>query len=126
MIIIKNIDVYSPDYIGKKDIFISGGKINLIRDNIDINHEDIKVIDGSNKILTPGFIDQHVHITGGGGEGSFKTRAPEITLSKLTTSGITTVVGLLGTDGTTRSVLSCKSKGIKRGRNKCVRSYWII
>ena len=32
MIIIKNIDVYSPDYIGKKDIFISGGKINLIRD----------------------------------------------------------------------------------------------
>ena len=50
MIIIKNIDVYSPDYIGKKDIFISGGKINLIRDNIDINHEDIKVIDGSNKI----------------------------------------------------------------------------
>ena len=119
MIIIKNIDVYSPDYIGKKDIFISGGKINLIRDNIDINHEDIKVIDGSNKILTPGFIDQHVHITGGGGEGSFKTRAPEITLSKLTTSGITTVVGLLGTDGTTRSVeigmlnLVAKAKALK-------------
>ena len=115
MIIIKNIDVYSPDYIGKKDIFISGGKINLIRDNIDINHEDIKVIDGSNKILTPGFIDQHVHITGGGGEGTFKTRAPEITLSKLTTSGITTVVGLLGTDGTTRSVenLVAKAKALK-------------
>lgn len=115
MIIIKNIDVYSPDHIGKKDIFISGGKINLIRDNIDINHEDIKVIDGSNKILTPGFIDQHVHITGGGGEGSFKTRAPEITLSKLTTSGITTVVGLLGTDGTTRSVenLVAKAKALK-------------
>lgn len=115
MIIIKNIDVYSPKYIGKKDVFISGGKINLIRDNIDIEHEDIKVIDGSNKILTPGFIDQHVHITGGGGEGSFKTRAPEITLSKLTTSGITTVVGLLGTDGTTRSVenLVAKAKALK-------------
>jgi len=111
----KLMHVYSPDYIGKKDIFISGGKINLIRDNIDINHEDIKVIDGSNKILTPGFIDQHVHITGGGGEGSFKTRAPEITLSKLTTSGITTVVGLLGTDGTTRSVenLVAKAKALK-------------
>ena len=73
MIIIKNIDVYSPDYIGKKDVFISGGKRNWRRDNIDINHEDIKVIDGSNKILTPGFIRiRHVHITGGGGEGSFK------------------------------------------------------
>ncbi len=115
MIIIKNIEVYSPKYIGKKDIFISGGKINLIRDKIDIEHEDIKVIDGSGKILTPGFIDQHVHITGGGGEGSFKTRAPEITLSKLTSSGITTVVGLLGTDGTTRCVenLVAKAKALK-------------
>lgn len=115
MIIIKNIEIYSPEYIGKKDVFISGGKINLIRDNIDIEHEDIKVIDGSGKILTPGFIDQHVHITGGGGEGSFKTRAPEITLSKLTSCGITTVVGLLGTDGTTRSVenLVAKAKALK-------------
>ncbi len=115
MILIKNIDIYSPDYIGKKDIFISGGKISLIDNNINFENKKIKVIDGKDKILTPGFIDQHVHITGGGGEGSFKTRAPEITLSKLTTAGITTVVGLLGTDGTTRSVenLVAKAKALK-------------
>ena len=104
MILIKNVEVYSPEYKGKKDVFVSGGKISLIEDNINFENEKIKIIDGSGKKLTPGFIDQHVHITGGGGEGSFKTRAPEITLSKLTTAGITTVVGLLGTDGTTRSV----------------------
>lgn len=115
MILIKNVEIYSPEYKGKKDVFISGGKISLIEDNIDFNNDKIKVIDGSNKKLTPGFIDQHVHITGGGGEGSFKTRAPEITLSKLTKGGITTVVGLLGTDGTTRSVenLVAKAKALK-------------
>lgn len=115
MIIIKNIEVYSPKYLGKKDVFISGEKVILIEDNIEINHKNIKIIDGKDKILTPGFIDQHVHITGGGGEGSFKTRAPEITLSKLTSNGITTVVGLLGTDGTTRCVenLVAKAKALK-------------
>lgn len=115
MILIKNIEVYSPEYKGKKDVFVSGGKITLIEDNINFENKKIKIMDGSGKKLTPGFIDQHVHITGGGGEGSFKTKAPEITLSKLTTAGITTVVGLLGTDGTTRSVenLVSKAKALK-------------
>ena len=115
MILIKNVEIYAPEYKGKKDVFVSGGKISLIEDSINFENEKIKVIDGTGKKLTPGFIDQHVHITGGGGEGSFKTRAPEITLSKLTTAGITTVVGLLGTDGTTRSVenLVAKAKALK-------------
>ena len=115
MILIKNVEIYAPEYKGKKDVFVSGGKISLIDDSINFENEKIKVIDGTGKKLTPGFIDQHVHITGGGGEGSFKTRAPEITLSKLTTAGITTVVGLLGTDGTTRSVenLVAKAKALK-------------
>lgn len=115
MILIKNVEVYAPEYKGKKDVFISGGKISLIQDEINFENDKIKIIDGSKKKLTPGFIDQHVHITGGGGEGSFKTRAPEITLSKLTKGGITTVVGLLGTDGTTRSVenLVAKAKALK-------------
>ncbi|MGL4796750.1 MAG: beta-aspartyl-peptidase [Paraclostridium sp.] len=115
MILIKNIEVYSPKYIGKKDVLISGEKIVLIEDSLEFDNYRIKIIDGNGKKLVPGFIDQHVHITGGGGEGSFKTRVPEIMLSKLTTAGITTVVGLLGTDGTTRSVesLVSKAKGLK-------------
>lgn len=115
MILIKNIDIYSPKHIGKKDVLICDEKITLIEDNINLDNNKVTVIDGSNKILVPGFIDQHVHITGGGGEGSFKTRVPEIMLSKLTSSGITTVVGLLGTDATTRSVenLVSKAKALK-------------
>lgn len=115
MILIKNVAIYGPKYMGIKDVFISGDKITLIEDKIEAFNEKIKVIDGSNMKMIPGLIDQHVHITGGGGEGSFKTRVPEITLSKLTKAGITTVVGLLGTDGTTRNVenLVAKAKALK-------------
>lgn len=115
MLLIKNIKVYSPKYLGKKDVLIGDEKILLIEDNIDSFNDKIEVIDGQGKILTPGLIDNHVHITGGGGEGSFKTRVPEIQLSELIEGGITTVVGLLGTDSTTRSVesLVAKAKALK-------------
>lgn len=115
MIIIKNIEVYNPEYMGRKDVLVCGEKIVLIEDNIEIFSEKIQTIDGAGKKLIPGFIDNHVHIVGGGGEGSFRTRVPEITLSKLMEGGITTVVGLLGTDSTTRSVenLVAKAKALK-------------
>lgn len=115
MIIIKQAEVYSGEHIGKRDILICAGKIELISESIPEYYSSCKVIDGTNKILTPGFIDQHVHITGGGGEGSFQTRAPEVNLSSLILGGITTVVGLLGTDGITRNVenLVAKAKALK-------------
>lgn len=115
MLLIKNIEVYSPRYLGKKDVLIANEKISLIEDSIHKFSEKIKVIDGIDKILVPGLIDSHVHITGGGGEGSFKTRVPEIMLSKLIEAGITTVVGLLGTDSNTRNIenLVAKAKALK-------------
>lgn len=115
MILVKNIEIYGPEYMGIKDVLICGGKIVLIEDDIKAFHQEMQVIEGNKMKMVPGFIDQHVHITGGGGEGSFKTRAPEIILSKLVEAGITTVVGLLGTDSTTRSVenLIAKAKALK-------------
>jgi beta-aspartyl-dipeptidase (metallo-type) len=111
--IIKNIKVYTPDYVGIKDVLILAGKIGAIEDNIDITGNErvsIEIIDGVDKILVPGFIDSHVHILGGGGEGGFKTRTPEITLTDITTAGVTTVVGCLGTDGITRNIISLLAK----------------
>lgn len=96
--------------MGKKDVLICGGKIEKIQDEIGLLPIDCEVLDAKGKILTPGFIDQHVHITGGGGEGSFHTRTPELQLSELVENGITTVVGLLGTDGITRSVENLYAK----------------
>ena len=115
MKLIKNGDVYSPEHLGRMDILMAGGKIQLIENDLSRFERDAEVIDGKGKAAIPGFIDQHVHITGGGGEGSFKTRVPELQLSKLVEGGITTVVGLLGTDASTRSVenLVAKAKGLK-------------
>ncbi|MGF0095948.1 beta-aspartyl-peptidase [Peptoniphilus sp. SGI.035] len=115
--IIRNVKVYTPKNIGKKDVLILGDKIASVEDKIDINISSMEVeeIKGEGKILTPGFIDCHVHILGGGGEGGFKTRTPEINLTTLTTAGVTTVVGTLGTDGVCRDIesLLAKARGLE-------------
>jgi beta-aspartyl-dipeptidase (metallo-type) len=51
----------------------------------------------------PGLVDAHVHLTGGGGEAGMHSRVPPLQLSRISTGGVTTVVGLLGTDDTVRS-----------------------
>jgi len=115
--IIKNGEVYSPEYLGTKDVLVLAGKISLIDENISVptNLGEVTVIDASEKLVVPGLVDSHVHIIGGGGEGGFKTRTPEINLSQITKSGVTTVVGCLGTDGITRQVTSllAKARGLE-------------
>lgn len=114
--LIKNAEVYAPKYLGKRDVLITADKIGYIEKSIDMSKEvEIETIDAEGKFLVPGFIDSHVHILGGGGEGSYKTRTPEITLSELTRAGITTVVGCLGIDGTTRTMsnLIAKARGLE-------------
>ncbi|WP_394578402.1 beta-aspartyl-peptidase [Cytobacillus firmus] len=111
--LIKNAEIYSPHFLGKKDMLLVHNKIGYIRDSIEL-HElsfaDIEVINAEGKLAVPGFIDSHVHIIGGGGEGSYKTRTPEIQLTDATLSGITTLVGVIGTDGTTRTMASLIAK----------------
>lgn len=104
MLLIKQATIYSPEYKGKKDVLISENKIIKIEDSIHITGIEIDIIDANEFVMIPGLIDQHVHVTGGGGEGGFKTRVPEVMLSDLINGGVTTVVGLLGTDSATRSI----------------------
>ncbi|PKM81885.1 MAG: beta-aspartyl-peptidase [Firmicutes bacterium HGW-Firmicutes-14] len=110
--LIKNGTVFGPECLGRKDILIAGEKIAFLQDNCDhySSLPGIDIIDAADNLVVPGFIDWHVHISGGGGEGGPATRTPEIQLSNLTTAGITTVVGLLGTDGITRSMAGLLAK----------------
>ncbi|MPN36687.1 Isoaspartyl dipeptidase [bioreactor metagenome] len=72
--LIKNAEVFTPEPIGKKDVLFAGSQICQISDKIDIEGDiEVDIIDGQGKYLFPGFIDNHVHITGGGGEGGFGT-----------------------------------------------------
>jgi beta-aspartyl-dipeptidase (metallo-type) len=110
-------EVFSPQPLGVKDILIAGGKIAAVSkpDLLSIKGVDVQKIDASGKYIFPGFIDSHVHILGGGGEGGPSSRAPEITLKDIITSGVTTVIGCLGTDAITRhmSSLLAKARGLE-------------
>jgi beta-aspartyl-dipeptidase (metallo-type) len=104
--VIKNADIYSPSHLGLKHVVVAHNKIVSIGDtmpSISIDHE---TIDANGCVLIPGFIDGHTHLTGGGGEAGFSTRVPPVPLSKFTSAGVTTAVGLLGTDDITRSTES--------------------
>jgi len=110
MLLIKNANVYAPNFVGKKDILTGAGKILAIEDAILQPTADCIIWDANEKIVTPGFIDQHIHIIGAGGKHGFGSMTPEISMSNLIACGSTTVVGLLGTDGASRSIKSLYAK----------------
>lgn len=121
ILLIKDGEVYTPEPKGKKDILIINDKIVFISQNILISalnalDNNIKIIDASKHIVIPGHIDQHVHINGAGGEGGPQYRTPPIQLSEFVKAGITSVVGLLGTDGFARSLkaLLMKARALEK------------
>ncbi|MFZ1615579.1 MAG: beta-aspartyl-peptidase [Holophaga sp.] len=115
MLLIKNAEVLTPTPGGRCDILIGGGQILRMEADIRIPRKYCEVIDARNLVVVPGFIDAHVHMMGGGGEGGFATRTPDLQLTDAIRGGITTVVGCLGTDGYTRSMpaLLAKAKGLE-------------
>lgn len=106
-------EVYAPQPIGRKDILLAGATIAHIADTIDLPASlPARRIAADGKFVTPGFIDLHVHIAGGGGE-SPGTRTPEIRLSSIISAGVTTVIGCLGTDNVTRAPESLLAKAVQ-------------
>ena len=107
----KNAQIYSPQYLGNKDLLVGGKSILAMADHVDPpTGVDVETIDCTGHWLVPGLIDSHVHITGGGGEGGPASRMPELLLSMMVEAGVTTVIGCLGTDGITRTVESVLMK----------------
>ena len=112
--LIKNANLYTPDPIGINDILLSGEKIIHIDKKIELNGVPYQVIDADGKHVVPGFIDQHVHITGGGGQQGYASLVPEVTMSELVSCGVTTVLGMHGTDGFVKDLgtLYAKTKAL--------------
>ena len=95
--------IYTPEESESNAILIVGERAVRIGKNLSLpSGFNTEVIDASGQVIVPGFIDLHVHVLGGGGEDGPTSRVPEIVVSSLTTAGITTVVGVLGTDSVTR------------------------
>ena len=114
--LIKNVHVISPEDIGIQDLLICDEKIIKVSPNIEFSwdEEDFEAIDGNGRIAVPGFLDQHVHIIGGGGENGFRSLITDVKMTDCVKSGVTTVVGLLGTDSTAKNVesLVAKARGL--------------
>jgi len=101
--ILQNADVYAPEHLGLRHVVVGGDRVLAITTELPmLAGVDVEVKDLGGRRLIPGLIDCHVHATGGGGESGPASRVPPIVLSSLTTAGITSCVGVLGTDCTTR------------------------
>lgn len=106
LLLLRNADVYAPEPLGLCDLLIGGGKLLWCGRELAAHWVHTvagDVIDLEGRRLLPGLVDGHAHLTGGGGEAGAHTRVPALPLSRYTLAGVTSVVGVLGTDDTTRS-----------------------
>lgn len=122
MLLLKDARICGAESPEPQDILIAGGKIEEIGKGLDYRLNTLEVVDCGGATVIPGYLDQHVHVTGGGGEGGYRNRVPELQLSDIVRGGVTTLVGLLGTDGTARSVENLVAK-VKELRDGGVTAY---
>jgi beta-aspartyl-dipeptidase (metallo-type) len=104
--LIQNGDVYSPTHLGVQSVLLAGERIirmgDVDADAVRRLDDACEVVDASGCAVVPGFVDPHEHLIGAGGEQGFGSRMPEVMVEDLLRAGITTAVGCLGTDTTTR------------------------
>ena len=112
VLLIKNANLYDPEPQGLRDILVVDEKVLTVAEHIDPPELPVlvEVVSAEGKTVIPGYVDQHVHVIGGGGEAGPYSRTPEVMLSDVTTAGVTTVIGVLGTDGTGRHPESLLAK----------------
>jgi beta-aspartyl-dipeptidase (metallo-type) len=106
LVLIRNANLYAPEPLGTQHLLLGGGRILWMgKEALELPvplRAVSRIVDAAGRTMIPGLIDGHVHVTGGGGEAGFRTRVPPVPLSRVTSAGITTVVGLLGTDDVAR------------------------
>ncbi|HLS46892.1 MAG TPA: beta-aspartyl-peptidase [Gemmatimonadales bacterium] len=100
-----NADLYAPEPLGPGHVLVAGERIIWVgREPPELPASlDAERVDLDGARLIPGLIDCHAHLTGGGGEAGPETRVPPVPLSRFTTAGVTTVIGVLGTDDLIRT-----------------------
>ncbi|WP_253273078.1 beta-aspartyl-peptidase [Halomonas sp. PR-M31] len=117
--------LYTPAPVDETDILIADGRIAALGRDLAVPEKwPVTLIEAPELTAVPAFIDQHVHVTGGGGEGGCGTRCPEITAHEIVSMGIATVVGVLGTDSISRTPadLLAKVRGL-RAEGVCAYMY---
>lgn len=106
--VVRGGNVYAPDPRGICDVVVVGERIASVGgSNVDVVRDaglSVDVLDASGRLVMPGLIDPHEHLLGGSGEKGFASQTPELSVRELLSGGITTVVGCLGVDVTTKTL----------------------
>jgi beta-aspartyl-dipeptidase (metallo-type) len=103
--LLRNAELYDPGPRGRRNLLVAGERIVWVGDELPSLDRSlgIRETDLGRRRVIPGLIDGHVHLTGGGGEAGPNTRVPPLALSRLTGGGVTTAIGVLGTDDVVRT-----------------------
>lgn len=103
--LLRNAELYDPAPQGRRHLLVAGESVVWTGRDIPALDRSLKVeeVDLGGRRVIPGLIDGHVHLTGGGGEAGPETRVPPVALSRLTLGGVTTAIGVLGTDDAVRT-----------------------
>ena len=81
--LLKNIKVYRSGAWRDTNLLIAGPSIALLDDALTLSIPGLGVIDGQGMYALPGYVDRHVHITGGGGEGGFSNAVAPLRVEAL-------------------------------------------
>ncbi|MGU5681209.1 beta-aspartyl-peptidase [Aeromonas allosaccharophila] len=102
--LIEGADIFSPTHLGQQDLLVADGRIAWMGKGLTVPANwPLNRVDGRGSYLVPGLVDPLAHITGGGGEGGFAFRTPELAACEALKAGVTTLVAALGTDSLTRT-----------------------
>jgi beta-aspartyl-dipeptidase (metallo-type) len=103
--LITDADVYAPQHVGRRHLLVGGGRVLWMgNERPELPAAlDVRITDVGGRRLVPGFVDGHAHVTGGGGESGYGSSVPPQQAGAFVTAGVTTVVGLLGTDDCVRT-----------------------
>lgn len=103
--LVKNAQLFSPEPRGLCHLLIADQRIAAVIDASEAVNLGplISTVDLEGRRVIPGLVDPLVHYIGGGGEGGFGNRTAELSLQDAYASGVTTLIGALGTDALTRT-----------------------
>jgi beta-aspartyl-dipeptidase (metallo-type) len=126
--LIENGFVYAPEPRGVQSVLFAGDRIEKIgavdRRALESAGLELEVIDAGDCLITPGLIDPHEHLLGGSGEEGFSSQTPEIFLREIAMAGVTTVVGCLGVDTTTKTMPGLLARAKSLGEEGLTAFVW--
>ena len=108
LVLFKDGEIFSDGQFHDADLLVCCGKIEKIGQidfpSLKNSGLDLDVIDCTNKLVIPGLIDSQIHLAGGSGENGFLSQPPRILIEECIVGGITTTIGTIGTDTTTKTM----------------------